>query len=124
MYGLMIESGAPPQQTAKHVGDERHPRVRARTRAPVNSCRSASAVRPFEPLHQHGNGQVRLGSDEQVHVVGVPTELDQLDGECSADGAHGALTDCEHCTGGKRRRHMVTNTKWASSTYMLCRDWW
>jgi hypothetical protein len=48
----------------------------------------------FEALERDGDRQGGRASDEQVHVVGFAVELDQLDVEVGADGAHGGFGEC------------------------------
>ena len=102
MYCLMMDSGAPSQETAKWDGDQGCPRMRARTQRPVNSCRTAWAVRSFRRCTSVEIAMVAWVGDEQVHVVGFAVELDQLDIEIGAHGAHGVLGEGEHLVGEHR----------------------
>ena len=103
MYCLMMHRGAPPQETAKWDGDQGCPRMRARTQRPVNSCLPAYAVRPFSRCTSVEIAKAG-GRRGPVHVVGFAVELDQLDIEIGAHGAHGVLGEGEHLVGESARR--------------------
>jgi len=84
MYCLMIDRGAPPQETAKYEGGHRCPRMRARTQTPVYQC---------------GDGQGGRVGDQQMDVVGLAVEFHQFGVELGAHRAHGVLAEGEHLPG-------------------------
>jgi hypothetical protein len=84
MYCLMIDSGAPPQETARWDGDP------------------------------GADGECGWVGDEQVQVVGFAVELDQLDAELRADGVQGVLSQKVGMSPvNTARRNLVTNTRCA-----------
>lgn len=72
--------------------------MRARTHAPVNSRRTVYAVRPLSRCARTEIASGRIG-DQYMHVVGFAVELDQLDIELGAHGAHGGFGEGEHWIG-------------------------
>lgn len=88
MYCLIIDSGAPPQETAKLDGDQWCPRVRADTDTGELGAHRVSRA-AFEALGKNGNRERGRVGHPPVHVVGFAVELDQLDTEDAADARHG-----------------------------------
>jgi len=62
---------------------------------PANGVSGAA----FEAVHQRRDRQCGRISHEQVHVVGLAVELDQLDIELGAHGAHGGFGEGEYWIG-------------------------
>ena len=55
---LMIDCGAPARETAMQDGEQRWPRMRARTQAPVYSRLDAVGGAAFEALGENGDRRV------------------------------------------------------------------
>ena len=94
----------------------------------------------FEPLQQRRDRQGGRVVHERVHVVGFAVELDQLDVEFGADGAHDVLAEGEHLVGEHRppvfghehqmrvqQGHAVSGAaiglgcQWSAPTVVVCR---
>ena len=95
--GLLVDVLLDDGQGCASAGDGevgRRPEVSAHTGA--DTC--AGELTPdrvsgaaFEALRQNGNRHCGRIRHEQVHVVGLAVELNQLDIEVGAHGAHGVL---------------------------------